>query len=220
MEVKALSSLEPEVCFLIREDFYYGPDRHAEVSERRLVEKLADPNIPREFPTIVRTSEAMGYERELANYYWQVVSAAQRHKKTFNHLRSYFWMRLWLSNVKEGVSISFPWYDTLSEMRRFSDAISSSESGDVYRDADQGWEINVKGTAAELFINERDPDGDEDHFSVSVPREEFTRRIAATMLEATRIVETLSEQMGADVWTAYVRDEPKFRRAKPWWRPW
>ncbi len=142
MEVKTVSSLEttePQICFLIREDFYYGPDRHPEVSERKLVEKLAALRIPREFPTIVRTTEAMGLESELAEYYWDVVSAANRHKKSFNSIREYFWMRLWLSNPKEEISsISFPWYDTLSEMRRFSDAVSLSKTGDLFWDADQG----------------------------------------------------------------------------------
>lgn len=214
MEVKALSSLAPEVCFLVHEDFYYGPDRHPEVSERTLVEKLVGPDIPRAFPSIVRTSEAIGHERELANYYWQIVSAAQRHNKTFNHVRSYFWMRLWLSSPEEEISVSFPWYDTLSEMRRFSDAISSPGSGDLYWDSDQGWEISVKGTDTVLLIKERDPDRDEDRLSVSVPRDDFSKGIVVAMQEASHIVNALSEQMGADVWTAYVREEPKFRRAK------
>ena len=55
---KALDSLEPQIGFLIYDDFYYGPDRHPEVSERSMVLKLDPPAIPREFPSVAKAFPA------------------------------------------------------------------------------------------------------------------------------------------------------------------
>ncbi|WP_157500117.1 hypothetical protein [Lysobacter sp. Root983] len=212
LNAMVLDSLEPEICFLIRDDFYYGPDRHADLSERKLVEKLIPPMLRQEFASIVRTTEARGHEKELADYYWQIVSAARRHAKDFNHVRHYFWMRLWLSNAAEKLSISFPWYDSLSEMRRFSDAIATDAVGDLYWDEDQGWRLDVKGTDDRLLIHQRDPDSDDTGLLVSVPRGMFLRKMTEAMQDATAIVARLTQEMGADVWTAYVRDAPVWNR--------
>lgn len=212
LEAKALDSLEPQICFLISKDFYYGPDRHADLSERKFVEKLIPPMLHQEFPSIVRTGEALGHEKELADYYWQIVSTARRHAKHFNQIRHYFCMRLWLSNATEKLSISFPWYDSLSEMRRFSDAIASNAEGDLYWDADQGWELNVKGTYDRLLMHQHDPDSDDTGLLVSVPRDAFLQQMTRCMEDSTSIVARLTQEMGADVWTAYVREEPLWVR--------
>lgn len=212
LEAKALDSLEPQIGFLIYDDFYYGPDRHPEVSERSMVLKLDPPAIPREFPSVARSFEVLGHEQALADYYWRIVAAARSRGKDFNQIRSYFWMRLWLSQPKDGLSISFPWYDSLSEMRRFSDAIASQSVGDLYWDADQGWGLDVKGTHDRLLIHEHDPDDGGEGLLVSVPRAEFQRRMSAVMQDAEAIVARLAHESGVDVWTAYVRDEPRFTR--------
>ena len=36
-------------------------------------------------------------------------------------------MRLWLWNTADDLTVSFPWYDTLSEMERFFDALEKKE---------------------------------------------------------------------------------------------
>ena len=107
-------------------------------------------------------------------------------------------MRLWLSNQEEKISISFPWYDTMSEFRRFSDPVLSTATGEIFWDADQGWDLSVKSTATELFVNQGDPDSNEDHYSVSVSRQDFSEKLAGEMLDAERVVTALSKRLGAD----------------------
>src|SRR5690349_15304267 len=107
-EAKVISTMEVEVCFLIQNDFYYGPDSHPAVVERKEVAPLPSPNIARKVPSMIRTSEAFGYEENLANYYREVLRVARYHRKTFNHVRQYFWLRLWLCNTAEDVHVDFP----------------------------------------------------------------------------------------------------------------
>ena len=119
-ETRTVPSLRAEVCFQLQETFYYGPDRFSDISDReRLADKLTPPKIQLAVPSLVRTSEALGHERELAAYYEQIVRMARRHKRPFNSIRQYFWLRLWLWNTEHEAHISFPWYDSFSEIDRY-----------------------------------------------------------------------------------------------------
>ncbi|KRA17038.1 hypothetical protein ASD69_09910 [Lysobacter sp. Root604] len=62
------------------------------------------------------------------------------------------------------------------------------------------------------MIHQRDPDSDDTGLLVSVPRSAFLRKMTEVMQDATAIVARLTQEMGADVWTAYVRDAPVWNR--------
>jgi hypothetical protein len=215
-EAKAIPSLQAEVCFQIQEAFYYGPDRFSDASGReRLVDKLIPPRIQLATPSLVRTSEALGQERELAEYYQQIVRMAHHYKRPFNSIRQYFWLRLWLWNSECEVHVSFPWYDSLSEIDRFLAALVETDSGLVHHDMDQGWELQTYAHDGLLYFQERDPDADETHLIVSAPRVEFIDQVMQLRERAKSIVAQLSGILGADVWTAYVRTEPAFNIERP-----
>jgi hypothetical protein len=208
-DAKAISSLDMEVCFLLQDTFYYGPDTHPHVAERKLVEQLTPPEIPRKVAGMVRSSEATGYEQQLAAYYKQVVQLGRRHKKPFNNIRHYFWLRFWLWNSAEQVHVPFPWYDTYSEVDRFLVSLSSTRTGQVYYDRDQGWELEIQVEDDTLFVRNRDPDQDETHFVIAVPYQALLAQVVPLRQRTTHLIGQLAQALGADVWTTYI-DMPLF----------
>jgi hypothetical protein len=208
-QAKDVPSLEAEVCFLLKNEYYYGPDRIPELSERKQVERLALPNFPRKVEKLARSSEIIGYEASLAAYYKQIIVLAQKHKKPFNQYRSYFWLRLWLWNSDSQVQASFPWYDSLSEMEYFIDNLTSTESGQVYYDVDQGWAFEVWAMDGFFYVREYDPDSDEAPDVIRTPRDLLITRLEEARARARRIIERLSKELGADVWTTWV-ESPRF----------
>ncbi len=226
-DAKRISSLEVEICFLLKDDFYYGPDSHPEVSERREVEPLPRLSIPRLVPSMVRSSEATGHENELADYYRAVVRVAQSHRKTFNEIRQYFWLRLWLWNAEQKVHISFPWYDTYSEMDRFLTAVSSKSEGQVFWDADQCWELEMHVFDDELFARLRNPDDDETHALIRLPSQALLANIPPLRTRTESIIRYLSSAIGRDLWTSRIEwpefcqpNIPKTHERPSWWQLW
>ena len=220
-EAVPVESLKAEICFLIRPDFYFGPDRPTDPSDlQKLVVPLSIPKIPRATESMVRTVEAVGYESELVAYYEQIVRLAREHRRPFNSIRHHFWLRFWLWNEAQKIHISFPWYDSFSEIDRFMGAISRASDGLVDHDLEQGWEMEVHRQNDALFFRECDPDADETYLVASTSREKLVAELAGLRERVVGLIDHLSKSMGADVWTAYVRDEPTFRDKRSWWRRW
>ncbi|HEX5102440.1 MAG TPA: hypothetical protein VFV87_01430 [Pirellulaceae bacterium] len=221
-DAKRITSLEAEICFLLQDDFYFGPDSYPEVAERKEVERLPSPNIMRHVPSMVRSAEAVGHEEELAKYYREVIRVAREHRKTFNDIRQYFWIRFWLWNTDEQVHISFPWYDTYSEMNEFLTSVTNETEGQVFWDADQGWEFEMYNCNGELFARLRNPDDDETHAVIRFPHEILLGQIAPLRNRTEAIIRFLSSAIGHDVWTHHVEwkefcqtQEPKAVQRRP-----
>lgn len=208
-EAKRIASLEAEVCFLLQEDFYYGPDSQLEVAEHKIVEPLPSPRIPRHVSSMVRTSEAIGNERELARYYSEVIRLARKHRMSFNCISQYFWLRFWLCNTDEDVHIGFPWYDTFSEVQAFLNALISKEAGQVFWDIDQGWELEIHAVNDEIFARLRDPDYDETHAIACYPRDALLRQLTELQNRTESVIAALSSVIGRDLWTSHA-DWPTF----------
>lgn len=223
-EAKAIPFLEAEVGFLIRPSFYYGPDGVPDIREGRLVEALSPPDIPLVAPSMVRSSEAAGKEKELAAYYEQVIRCGWKHQKQFSQYHQYFWIRFWLWNSQEDVHISFPWYDTMGEVESFLEELATTEAGEVFWDRDQSWELNVYAHEGDLYIREHDPDAEETYCIVRVPRSDLLARVEEVRARSKQVIRNLTEILGADVWTSRV-STPSFRASllqskKRGWRLW
>jgi hypothetical protein len=219
-QAKTLPSLQVEIGFLIQDSFYYGPDRFSDIADReRLADTLVPPRIQREFPSLVTSSEAVGHERELAAYYRRIVGLAHHHQRPFNSIRHYFWLRLLLWNAEHEVSISFPWYDSFSDIDRFLTALVGIDTGLVDHDMDQGWELQTYASDGVLYLSERDPDSGETHVEISVPRAGLVAQVEELRERTTAVVTQISSLLGADVWTAYVGMEPGFSAEPPWSKP-
>lgn len=219
-EAKVLSALDAEICFPLSETFYYGPDRTSSDEDFKTYSlPLALPKIERTVASMVRSGEASGHEKQLAAYYGEVIRLAREYKRSFNSIRHYFWVRFWLWNTAESVDISFPWYDSLSEINRVIDAIVSVEDGDIDHDLEQGWQMDIQAHDGLVYFRQRDPDYDETHVVAAVPRSELLPKLIAVKERTGRIVASLTEALGEDVWSSYVRHEPKFKQ-QAWWKRW
>lgn len=235
-EARSITAMEAEIVFLLKEDFYFGPDSFPEVKERAMVEPLPSPRIEREIPSVVSTIEVLGHELELADYYREVIRLAKKHEKPFQKIEHYFWVRFWLWNSAENLSVAFPWYDTVSEVDRFFQGIESDEEGELFWDADQGWQIDCHRIGDELFIRSSDPDTNTTIDVISIPRQLMLDRILQLRQRTNRIVKALSDNVGRDLWSRrvdwpdfVVSDLPKDTHAtpavqsasaKPWWHFW
>jgi hypothetical protein len=208
-DAKHVTALEVESCFMLQEDFYYGPDSFPELNERKLVEPLKQPGIHRHVPSLLRTSEAENNVEELARYYADVISLAKRHQLPFNHISHYFWMRFWIWNTAAEIHLSFPWYDTQSEIDGFIQSVIEKTDGQVFWDADQGWELEIHAFYDKHFARLRDPDSNETHAIVSYPGNALTGQLLSLQSRSRLIIERLTSIIGRDLWTRHV-EWPEF----------
>ncbi len=204
---KEIENLEIEVCFLLRDNFYIGdPNNPEQIQDEKYRESVKLPSFDRVVGAMARTSEVAGNEDELANYYKQIVERAISLDKSFNEIRSYFWLRLWLWNTEEEIHISFPWYDSLSEMQQFFSWLKESSKKELYIDVDQGWQIDAVRKGARIHIRQTEPECDEEHTNASVPFEILINTATEVENRATEIISSLTQSLGTDVWTKYLQD--------------
>ena len=208
-DAKRIKSLEAEICFLLHDEFCNGL------------------KIERRVPSMLRSAEVVGHEEELANYYREVIRVARKHHKAFNEIRQYFWMRFWLWNTDEEIYISFPWYDTYSEINQFLTSLSDKSDGQLFWDVDQGWELDVHAFDGDFIARLRNPDDNETHAIVRLPIDELLSSIQPLRTRTDSIIKTLTSVVGRDLWTNHV-EWPEFCPPKipvspasqPWWHLW
>ena len=128
----------------------------------------------------------------MAAYYEQIVRMARHHKCPFNSIRAYFWLRLWLWNSEHEVHISFPWYDSFSEIDRYLATLIKTDSGLVDHDVEQGWEFQTYAYDSSLYFLERDPDSDETQLAISVPRDALLHQVQDIRYRTRIIIAWLS----------------------------
>lgn len=201
LEATEIPAIEADVCFLLSEEFYYGADTQEDVLENKKVVPLTLPAFPRQVEQMVRSKEAMGNEDALATYYEQVIALGKQHQKSFNQCRQCFWMRLWIWSEEPYARVSFPWYDTLSEINHLIDELTSKISGEVYFDTDQGWEIKIIAEDGFLYIREGDPDDKDEQSLIKVPRDALITQLTEARDRSRSIVTHLSSRVGGDLWT-------------------
>jgi len=193
-----------EVGFLLFPDFYYGPDRHPDVVERKEVEPLRMPAFARSAERLATSIEAEPHVEELIRYYADVVRLGRKHGMSFNQFRQYFWLRLGIFNRDRSFHVGFPWYDALGEMEGLLTALSKPPaSGEVHWDRDQCWELEVDAHDDMLYVREWDPDYEEVHAIGKLPLLALASSSQATLIRARRIIAALSEALTEDVWTTY-----------------
>ncbi|WP_448570041.1 hypothetical protein [Thalassotalea ganghwensis] len=203
---KNIDSLDLEVCFQLQEHFYIGdPNNLEQIQDDNYQEPLQLPAFERVVPTIARTSEAIENTDKLASYYKDVVEKSAELSKPFNEIRQYFWLRLWFWNTEEDVHISFPWYDSLSEMQQFFSWLNDNNV-EPFIDADQGWQIDAVRVGENIHIRQTDPDYDEEHVNISLPYEKFLKEALKVEKRAQHIITNLSKELGVDVWSKYLQD--------------
>lgn len=211
-ETRKIPSLQAEICFPIQKSLYYGPEGLPATADRtEYTAALHPPAIGSVLPSLVRTSEAFGQERELAAYYEQIVRLASLHRRPFSSIQQHFWLRFWLWNSEYEVHLTFPWYNSYREIDRYLHALVTTDTGLIDHDMDQGWELQSYAHEGTLYFLERDPDCDETRLAISVPRKALIEQVQTLRKRTEGILTRLSDLLGADVWSAPVHSEPVFR---------
>lgn len=211
IEAKSVASVEVDICFCIRDE---------------LIEPLVKVPVQRSEQSLVRSYDVIDQEAALAAYYEDVIRLARKHGKSFNDIRQYFWLRLSLWNSAEGCYLGFPWYDTVAEMAPLLEGISGDALGEVFWDRDQGWEMQVHADNEFVYAREWDPDDEVVHTIVKFPRAAIATECSQALERARRVVSSLAERLGDDVWTEYKNEAAflsspevlRIEKKKRWWQ--
>jgi hypothetical protein len=137
-----------EIVYLLNQHLTTGTPQPINKKGKRFVHAsvpIPQPAINRVVDTQITTAELVGHEKSLGKYYQQILALAQEHKLPLSAVRHYFWLRLWIWNSGGEAYLSFPWYDTLSEIDPVLQALQSDRNGTLFRDADQGWQVEIAG---------------------------------------------------------------------------
>jgi hypothetical protein len=207
-----ISALQVEICFPLAETFYTGdPNNLTQFHDPKFQQPLDMPDFPRHVHVLARSAEVSSHEDALADYYLQIARLAKQHGQDFNTIRHYFWLRLWLWNSDEDVHIGFPWYDSVDEFSHFFAGLRQDTTGVLYSDMDQGWELNVWQDDNILHFQQRDPDDDVEYINVRVARDQLIPQLDVVEARTQKMIRHLSEKLGADVWSAYVKEDISFK---------
>lgn len=182
--------------------------------------KKTEFNIPIEAATSLKTNDRDSITRvsnsaenidALLEYYRQVIKLSRLHHKKLREIRQYFWIRLAL--IGHEVEISFPWYDTFSEVRSFLEWLETSSSNSIFLDIEQGWQVEGFTQENILYLQESDPDSEEIYLTVSTPLAPLSVKASKSIKETESIIKLLTEALGDDVWTSY-KPEANFVNVK------
>jgi hypothetical protein len=189
---------EVEVLFLLSKTFYggdlkqYRPDAENVTPLPGFSDEAAAHEVP--------TAKALGREQDVLHHYRSLLRLAEANGRSFKDIQPHFWQRLVIGG-SEGV-VRFSWYDTWEEMKGVIDWLATANSGDDWYDVDQGWELHIVRQGARFHFREGSGEGEE-FCNLAVGVEAIQSSIAQLKLRFYRIIEVLSEELGADLWTAH-----------------
>jgi hypothetical protein len=199
-EAEEIPNFELNVAFLTQKEYYFGDDNNMEqIADKEhyrepLYIPFSDKNL------LVTTHHVADNLQELINYYESVFRLNDKYEKELSNA-SYFWIRPIIKNLDNGnILASFPWYDTLQEIRYLCNGLINNEEGEIFYDRDQGWEIIVENDDGKLFIKESDPDYNETFCCIWVDRQEMIKQVKTTLEKIELIVNQLANYFGVNYW--------------------
>ena len=208
-ESKSIDKLDVWIGFLLKDSFYIGdPNDHAQLGDPAFRQPLALPDFLPPSEREASSASVAGHELALAEYYKRLVEQAAQCNKEFDEISYCFWMRMELRNEEEDVSVSFPWYDTLSEIRGFIEWLEDAPDSETFCDVEQGWQLDGYLREGHVYLLETNPDAKDDktqRINVVTPRAALLDAAKQAEGQTTQIVARLTEELGADVWTYYRR---------------
>jgi hypothetical protein len=164
---------------------------------------IPQPAILRVVDSQLTTKEVLGHEKKLAAYYQKVILLAKENELPVSAMQHHFWLRLWIWNSETETYLSFPWYDTLSEIDPILEALQSDREGTIFRDADQGWSMEV--VADDQFFYFREIGGrieGDGMVLVKTEKEDLRTKAKALQRRIREQIESLTALVGEDLWSA------------------
>lgn len=197
-EAKQFVSID--IGFLIIPAFYTGDENNSEqIQDAKFRTPLYAPKI-KLYGGYALTTEIEKKLSELILYYRDVLKHFESYRKDAIDSLRYFWLRPLIFKIGD-FSITFPWYDTVSESERFFESISKTRQGEIFHDRDQNWELTVFAKENRLYFWVKDPDYGEDFNLLNFDRREIVAEVAQSLLRTKNIVSELSREFGKDFWT-------------------
>jgi hypothetical protein len=189
-----------EIGFLLHPVFYYGPARYPQ----SLAEPISRPTFARAAKHLATTKEAEDHVDELSRYYADIVHFSRKHDMSFQQFRHYFWLQLFICDPSGKFYVSFPCYDTLSEMEGLLHALVRPPSrGAVHWGRDQGWEVEIDAHDDMLYVREWDPDYGENDMVVKLPLLSLASSSKTALDRARRVIAALAAVLTEDAWTTH-----------------
>ena len=195
-----ISNFEITVAFLTSKEYFFGNENdHKHIEDRtNFTEQLYYPFSDKNF--LVTTNNISENLDELIRYYENVLTLAKKYEKKPSPY--YFWIRPVFRNLDTGkILVSFPWYDTLNEIRRLFTELKNENEGNIFFDGDQGWELVVDNFKGQLFIKESDPDYNEAYCKIMFDRQKMLKQIDSALVKTEDIVSKLTNHFGIDYWS-------------------
>ncbi|GAB1858632.1 hypothetical protein MHTCC0001_34720 [Flavobacteriaceae bacterium MHTCC 0001] len=200
---KLTTDLESEICYQISNSFFIGnPNDPNQFQNTDLNVAIKLPQIDRKVKEIVTTKEVFGNEVQLSEYYKSIIELKEKHNKSYREVHHLFWLRLWILNSKEKIYISFPWYDTINEFKRFFRIFDENKTGQIFYDIDQGWQLEILADNHFYYIRQTNPD-DSDLIIQNIKTDKVSLKNSIKKLEENinSQIEKLTNLIGIDLWT-------------------
>ena len=205
---------EIQLYFLTQQTFLTGdPNNPAHFDDPRY-----NAPIPSAFPDgYAELARFEANQAQLITYYREVVELAG--DRPFDHWRQYVWMRMAIT-WGESDAIGFPWYDTWSEMERFVQFLETDGEDDRFDDIDEGWDVLAIRKGGHFYLRMTDgyPDW-EVLANVRLPAAYLADLAKAVRIKAEDAIQTLTNALGADVWTRYVYNDESIMFGTSDWHP-
>ncbi|MEL7130103.1 MAG: hypothetical protein AAGK23_11195 [Pseudomonadota bacterium] len=152
----------------------------------------------------IPSSDVVGNEQRLINHYKAVLRLADQHGQTYNEFDHHMWLRLhigWEEKV-----VGFPWYDTLELMENLFSWLSCAVDGDLWSDAEEGWEMIVLRSASNIHFRWGGFDQGGEHANIAFPRESLLSSISILKERIRLLIDRLAAEIGEDYWSRYPLD--------------
>lgn len=189
-------------CFLIREHFYTGDPNDSEQ-----VSRMQELSVPLYVPCnnrqiIMDTGTALAHFDQLVAYYEDILRLTRLHQ--YKLQAHYFWARpVILDRAENQALVSFPWYDTVSELDQLCQNLQKTTEGRCFYDADQGWSLEIEHYNNRLFIQECDPDEGEIYCLLSMDRQPIVEQVQQVQEQAHQVVAQLVKHFHKDYWSKH-----------------
>ena len=190
--------LTPRLRFLLKRTVYTGdPNDSTQFGNTAFNPPISLPTFARQDALRPTSSEALGHEDELADYYRRVTELTQPRRPEYN-----YWLRLSLESPSRSLEVGFPWWDRLAEMSEFMTWLRTAPAGASYLDQDQGWMIRAFRTDERLYFLDSNPDDDDrERSNISVGRPDFLHRLEQAEHDARLVIAGLKSRLGMDPWS-------------------
>lgn len=176
-----VTQLTAEIAFPLRDQTNRDPAHSQPISL---------PPFPRKARLRATTREILGHESQLAEHYRRVLTASTG--------ETYLWLSLMFHSEDAQVSIPFPWWDGLSDMRGLLTWLRHPTRSPDFFDCDQGWAFQAIVREQTLHLLHYDLETNELLANIAGPHAGLLESFELAFSNASSIAETVGSGLGLE----------------------